>query len=204
MAITTEQVHAAADALTERGERPTLNAVRRELGGGSFSTISEAMQSWRARQQEHARRRAHVEIPEAVRERLEASAAALWKAALAEAEQRFDAEREQLNTARQQAEARAAESEAAMRALEGEAEEKDKRIAAVERERDEHAERAALAESELTTLRERLEQRDEQLRALQERADSAETRARQAEARLDRFIDRLGQDNEAADAGDGD
>ncbi|MBK5936828.1 DNA-binding protein, partial [Halorhodospira halophila] len=36
MAITTEQIHAAADAITARGERPTLTAVRRELGGGSF------------------------------------------------------------------------------------------------------------------------------------------------------------------------
>lgn len=43
-----EQIHAVADAIVERGESPTLAAVRKELGGGSFTTISEAMKSWRA------------------------------------------------------------------------------------------------------------------------------------------------------------
>ena len=44
MPLTAEQIHTAADALVEAGERPTLAAVRRAVGGGSFTTISEAMQ----------------------------------------------------------------------------------------------------------------------------------------------------------------
>lgn len=51
MGITVDKVHAAADALLQRGETPTLAAVRRELGRGSFTTISEAMRSWRERRQ---------------------------------------------------------------------------------------------------------------------------------------------------------
>ena len=192
MAITTEQVHAAADAITARGERPTLTAVRRELGGGSFSTISEAMQAWRARQQEEASAQGESEIPEPVREQLASCAAAVWEAALAEAEQRFAAEREALHQARAQADAEVAEAQEAVRTLEAEAEEKDRRIAALERERDEQAQRAETAESELMTLRERLQQREEQIRSLEGRAETAE-------ARLDRLIERLG-DEDSRDA----
>ena len=42
-----EAIWAAADALVEAGERPTLAAVRKAVGGGSFTTISEAMAEWR-------------------------------------------------------------------------------------------------------------------------------------------------------------
>ena len=45
---------AAATALAEAGERPTLSAVRRAVGGGSYTTISEAMAEWRARQTQPA------------------------------------------------------------------------------------------------------------------------------------------------------
>lgn len=47
--ITTERVHAAADTLAAQGESPTLMAVRQQLGGGSFSTISNAMKIWHTR-----------------------------------------------------------------------------------------------------------------------------------------------------------
>jgi hypothetical protein len=44
---TTTEIHAIADRLAATGQRPTLAAVRKELGGGSFTTISEAMKDWR-------------------------------------------------------------------------------------------------------------------------------------------------------------
>ena len=40
MAITTADIHAAADRIAEAGQQPTLAAVRSALGGGSFTTIS--------------------------------------------------------------------------------------------------------------------------------------------------------------------
>ena len=40
---TKEDIWAAATTLVEAGERPTLSAVRRAVGGGSYTTISEAM-----------------------------------------------------------------------------------------------------------------------------------------------------------------
>lgn len=36
MAITTQDIHAAADRLAAEGQQPTLAAVRSSLGGGSF------------------------------------------------------------------------------------------------------------------------------------------------------------------------
>ena len=49
MAITAEQIFAVADELDAAGQNPTLAAVRKILGGGSFTTISEAMTEWKAR-----------------------------------------------------------------------------------------------------------------------------------------------------------
>ncbi|EBH0783176.1 hypothetical protein FJ875_23625 [Salmonella enterica] len=48
MAITTEQIMKAADELDREGQNPTLARVRKKLGGGSFTTISEVMIEWRA------------------------------------------------------------------------------------------------------------------------------------------------------------
>ncbi|KFA35857.1 DNA-binding protein, partial [Xanthomonas vasicola] len=49
MAITREQIWAAADNLDAAGQNPTLVAVRKVVGGGSFSTIQDAMAEWKAR-----------------------------------------------------------------------------------------------------------------------------------------------------------
>jgi len=49
MAITREQIWAAADELDAAGQNPTLSAVRKAVGGGSFTTIQEAMAEWKAR-----------------------------------------------------------------------------------------------------------------------------------------------------------
>ncbi len=94
MALSSEQIHAAADELDAQGVRPTLAAVRKRLGSGSFTTISEGMSTWRtARIGEPARAEP---IPEVVAERFEAMARDVWAAAVAQAEARLAAERETL------------------------------------------------------------------------------------------------------------
>lgn len=50
MSITKEQIYAIADALNKDGIKPTLAAVRRRLGSGSFTTISEAVNEWKLMQ----------------------------------------------------------------------------------------------------------------------------------------------------------
>lgn len=99
MAITTADIHAAADALVAEGKTPTLANVRKALGSGSFSTISEGMAEWRERQ---AAQPAPMQEPPpaAVAEKFNGLLAEVWGAALGMANARLAAEREALDAAR--------------------------------------------------------------------------------------------------------
>ena len=204
MALTTDQVHAAADAIAERGERPKLTSVRRELGGGSFSTISEAMQAWRAQNAQEAALQ-QVEVPESIKARLDALGAAVWETATGEADARLQAERAALDQAREDAANQVSEAQEAVRALEAEAVERDRQIEALVAERDEQrriAEQAdqarAVSEGEVATLTERVTARDEriadreqQIADLRDQLSKSESRADRMEAAL---IARDGED----------
>lgn len=50
MAITEQQVIAAAERIQARGDRPTNERIRSELGEGSYSTINKHMKAWRSEQ----------------------------------------------------------------------------------------------------------------------------------------------------------
>jgi len=118
--MATNDTHAIADRLAEAGQRPTLAAVRKELGGGSFTTISEAMKTWHeAQQQEHAL--GEVQVPDTVSEPLGQLQATLWQAAVGEAERRLATERAtDAETAKAHAEQLAAAAQATATAqLEG-------------------------------------------------------------------------------------
>ena len=49
MAVTKEQIFSAADDLAAAGQKPTLEAIRQRTGG-SYTTISPALNEWKARQ----------------------------------------------------------------------------------------------------------------------------------------------------------
>ncbi|QQZ30792.1 DNA-binding protein [Thiothrix subterranea] len=51
MALTKDQIQQAADLIALTGESPTLAAVRKAVGGGSYTTINEALKEWKAKQQ---------------------------------------------------------------------------------------------------------------------------------------------------------
>ena len=57
MALSASEIPVIADQLDAAGTTPTLAAVRRALGGGSFTTISEAMQTLPLRNTRLARMR---------------------------------------------------------------------------------------------------------------------------------------------------
>jgi len=109
MAIAESDVHAAADLILASGQQPTLAAVRAALGGGSFTTISEAMKSWKAARQAAATPMREV-APAAVTERLEALAGDIWGIALGMANDRLAKERETLDAARKEIEAQRQEA----------------------------------------------------------------------------------------------
>ena len=49
MAVTKEQILAAADQIAAEGQRPTLEAIR-QITGGSYTTISPVLNEWKAKQ----------------------------------------------------------------------------------------------------------------------------------------------------------
>lgn len=65
----------AADELTARGEKATLENVRKAAGGGSYSTVVAAMRVWRARGVTPAN------MSESVPESLVEATRALWREA---------------------------------------------------------------------------------------------------------------------------
>lgn len=99
MAITKDQIFAIADELDAAGQNPTLAVVRKALGGGSFTTISDAMTEWRARKvaKEQPLREP---APPAIAERLGELGADIWSMALTLANGRLTGEREALEAAR--------------------------------------------------------------------------------------------------------
>lgn len=103
MALTANQIWEAADKLEEAGESPTLAAVRRELGGGSYTTISEAMQQWRTKKQRVAT--IHQEpVPEAVVLQSRDLIANIWQTAKNISDKRLETERKALEVSREQME----------------------------------------------------------------------------------------------------
>lgn len=99
---TPEEIWTVADALTAEGQKPTLAAVRHAVGGGSFTTISEAMSAWRARQATVAEQtRTAIPVPEAVQKLADTVATQIWAEALRVADSRLQAEREALEETRQ-------------------------------------------------------------------------------------------------------
>ena len=83
--ITYDEVAATADALVGRGERPTIGAIRAELGTGSPNTIHKHLTAWKATQAPVERRAARLpdELASALAQEIERQAAA----ARAEAEE---------------------------------------------------------------------------------------------------------------------
>lgn len=108
MAITTQDIHAAADRLQAEGQQPTLAAVRAALGVGSFTTISEAMKAWKSAQQVAAPIREAA--PAAVTDRMGELAAEVWAIAQGMANDRLQSEREALDAARSEMERAQAEA----------------------------------------------------------------------------------------------
>jgi chromosome segregation ATPase len=170
MAITKEQIFAVADELDAAGQSPTLAAVRKAVGGGSFTTLSEAMTEWKARK---AAKETPLRepAPAVLCERLTAFGAELWAAALELANARLASEREALETARVQLQAEKTEAAELADQLAAELEQAKTRASHLE-----IAERAA---------REGVDALRIQLALLSERAATAEARGAEIAKRAD-------------------
>ena len=153
MAMTSERIIETAEAITERGESPTLAAVRRELGGGSYTTISEVMKEWKAKRQAALALAAVVQVPTAVQEAMSQAAITVWTAATQQHAATLAAERETLKEERQRLEGERREAvelaDQVSRELEQRQAEADQLRTALDTERQSLSEtRTALAKAE--------------------------------------------------------
>lgn len=119
MALTTQQIHATADTLAEQNIKPTLAEVRQALGGGSFTTISQAMKTWRQEQQTEQQLQ-QIDLPSSIDDRLKVLGAEMWQSAINIANDRLTAERQALAVAQAKAQAETDEAQEAVKTLEGE------------------------------------------------------------------------------------
>lgn len=111
MALTTEQIHAAADKIDAQGLRPTLAAVRQLLGTGSFSTIQMAMKSWESKANGEGNEAEEMpETPDAVSAAAERFTAEIWRIAERLAGERYQAERAEAQQAVEAARLEAAQA----------------------------------------------------------------------------------------------
>ncbi len=162
MAISIEDVYSVADRLFESGQQPTLAAVRSALGGGSFTTISEAMKSWRSKQQAAATP-VREGAPAAVMERLNQLGADVWAMALSMANDRLAKEREAFEDSK----------------------------AAMERAHKEAAELADQMAAELESTRKQLEQQGVVLSAAQEAVQTSQAALAEVRRRSDSLTELL-------------
>ena len=177
MAITTTDIHTAADALVARGKKPTLAAIRAELGTGSFSTIGEGLKTWKQQQGQQA---PAVTAPEAVAQRAAELAVQVWVIAQEEAEQRMQLERAAMAQRHQELEAGRAEAmEAADSALAAQ-EVLQQQLEATKAERDAIQQQMAVLQAQLAEAVARAERAE----VLANTARAAETEAREAAAGL--------------------
>ena len=61
--ITQDRVNQAADALLQRGQRPTIDKVRAELGTGSPNTLIRLLEIWWAGLAERLAAQARADLP---------------------------------------------------------------------------------------------------------------------------------------------
>lgn len=178
MAITPEQIFAVANQLDEQGVNPTLAAVRKVLGGGSFTTISDAMTAWRANK---AAKKAPVVVPlpEALAGAVAEFGSAVWSTAVELATARLASERDAVEAERQQADQIRLEAVELADSLAAD-------LAKLQQELAQATERATTAEGALAGVQ-------SELTDVRIRAAAAESRAQELSERVTALTEEAGR-----------
>jgi len=94
-------VYEAAEALAAEGESPTLEGIRKRVGG-SYSTLGPALRAWRERKAEKEAAKAEgADVPEALRRQWAETCMRVWGSAQERAGKLLEAEREALRVERE-------------------------------------------------------------------------------------------------------
>ena len=173
-ADTKARIFAAADEISATGQNPTFMAIRKHLGGGSFSTISDAMAEWKATK---AAKSVPVQepIPLAISEKLNNLGSAVWSIAIEMANARLNAEREALEAARIETDAARREAVQLADQLTAELETAQKQIATMEAERIALQAMVKELQSNVVTSQSRAETADARASELRQELDRAHT-----------------------------
>jgi len=150
MALSRDAIWQAADALDAEGIKPTLSAVRKRIGSGSFTTIQEAMSEWKLRRQQAAIPAVEPAPPE-LAERTATLAAEVWTLARAAADRTLAGERQQMEADQAELRSQAFEAVELADALTEESDQRKRELAELREVRAAH-ERTT---SELTELKRR-------------------------------------------------
>jgi len=181
MAITREQIHQVANQLAEQGIKPTQTNVREALGGGSFTTIAEALREWRA-EQETVEQLQAVVIPADISERSNILIAQLWETAQTIANERLAKEREGLAHKEALLIADNDEMQRIVETLESEQNELTIQLDELNEQGKQYAEKLAQSEQQNAQQAEQIRLLETRLNAQQSRADElAEQGKQQAE-----------------------
>lgn len=174
MALTTQQIHQKADELHEQGIKPTLANVRTALGGGSFTTISDAMQSWREEHKEEQQLQ-QVDLPSGITERLHTLGADVWRTAIEIANDRLAKERDALEIIKAKAQQEVEEHKESVRTLEEEQAELLKQLDELTNKADQAEATAEQAEAELDSLKLENAELKGELKAVKQERDKLAT-----------------------------
>ena len=176
MTSTTTRIFEIADELDAAGHNPTLASVRKALGGGSYTTISQAMAEWRARK---AAKETPVQeaAPQAITELLEQLGTDIWTQALQICNGRLSAEREALEKDRQEIEAQRQEAADLADQLSSELEAARQEATALRQQLD-------VAQSTVKGLGDQLREREQALAVAHVRTDEIRHRATQLTEQL--------------------
>lgn len=177
MAITREQILETANQLQAQGIKPTQTNVREALGGGSFTTIAEALREWRADQDQTAQLQ-QVVIPSDITDRTNILIAQVWETAQSLANDRLIKEREALEHKEALINAEIDESNKIIETLETEQAELTNQLDTLNNDNS----LLTHKNNELENLTNSLKT---QLTAEKDRADQATAHANQLQAKLD-------------------
>ncbi len=200
MPITQEEIFRIADEIDAVGQNPTLSAVRKALGGGSFTTISSAMGEWKVRKAAKALTQSEP-APSAIQDKLTALGMEIWAQALAMANGRLDAERQALEEGKIVNEAARQEAAELADQVTGELEAVKQRAISLQGERDALQATVVQLKDELAKSLERTAQAQTRASEIALRVDDLNTQLTRVSAHNSELIAALAQLAKAPAAG---
>lgn len=194
MSLTVEKIHQVADQLVDQGINPTQTKVREVLGGGSYSTIGEALKSWKDEQKEYEQFK-QTDMPDALKSEGTVYLAKVWQLADQIANSKLASAHEALEAARADSEAEVAEAQEAVKTLEQEQDEiKSQLIFMTDRSHKATAD-AEQYSIERDALSKQLTDTQHKLELQQERTDAAVATSKELNIKLDEIREKLDEAN---------